>query len=49
MSRLLTAPIDWLLSLADEPPRRTSPQEASLWAELATELQLRRIAGRAAR
>ncbi|MEV6931345.1 hypothetical protein AB0M46_43575 [Dactylosporangium sp. NPDC051485] len=49
MTRLLTAPVDWLLSLADEPPGRAGPQEASLWAELATDLQLRRISGRAAR
>ncbi|MFG2043552.1 hypothetical protein [Dactylosporangium sp. NPDC048998] len=32
-----------------EPFCRTGVQDAPMWAELATELQLRRIAGRAAR
>jgi hypothetical protein len=35
--------------LGTAPFRRTTPQEAPMWAELATELRLRRITTRAAR
>ncbi|MEV8511755.1 hypothetical protein [Dactylosporangium sp. NPDC051484] len=43
------APADGPAEAAAEPFCRTGTQDAPMWAELATELQLRRIAVRAAR